>query len=220
MKALPLLALALFAATTAAAPVTYDIDPMHTYPSFEADHMGMSMWRGKLTKNTGTIVYDKASGSGTVDVQMDLAAIDFGLEAMNAWARGKSFFNLEAGSPPAVFKGRFDGAAGGPPSRVVGELTLNGKHPAPDAGHPPAQVRAPPAAQARLVRRRRLRQLQPRGLRPGGGQGLGLQDGRRPAHPGRSCREAMSPSPSLHRRCRRGRAGRSLPQATLASATA
>lgn len=127
MKALPLLALALFAATAGAAPVTYDIDPTHTYPSFEADHMGLSMWRGKLNKNSGVIVYDKATGGGSVEVQMDLSSIDFGLEAMNAWARGKSFFNLEAGSPPAVFKGRFDGAAGSPPSRVVGELTLNGR---------------------------------------------------------------------------------------------
>src|ERR1700754_3603681 len=31
-----------------AAPVTYEVDPAHTYPSFEADHMGISVWRGKL----------------------------------------------------------------------------------------------------------------------------------------------------------------------------
>ena len=46
MKAL-LLASALLATTAAqAAPVTYEIDPTHTYPSFEADHMGLSVWRG------------------------------------------------------------------------------------------------------------------------------------------------------------------------------
>ena len=102
MKRLSVLA-ALFAATFAqAAPVTYDIDPAHTYPSFEADHMGMSYWRGKLNKNSGTIVYDKATGGGSVDVLMDLASIDFGLDAMNAWAKGDKFFNVEK-NPTATF---------------------------------------------------------------------------------------------------------------------
>ncbi|KQV60495.1 polyisoprenoid-binding protein [Pelomonas sp. Root1217] len=113
----------LFAATLAqAAPATYVVDPAHTYPSFEADHMGMSFWRGKLTKNSGTIVFDKATGSGSVDVQMDLASIDFGLEAMNGWAKGEQFFNVAKNSS-ASFKGRFDSA----PGKLVGELTLNGR---------------------------------------------------------------------------------------------
>ncbi|HEY8880010.1 MAG TPA: YceI family protein [Roseateles sp.] len=122
MKRLTLIP-ALFAAAVAqAAPTTYVIDPAHTYPSFEADHMGMSFWRGKLTKNAGSIVYDKATGAGSVDVQMDLASIDFGLDAMNGWAKGDKFFNVEK-NPTASFKGRFDAA----PGKLVGELTLNGR---------------------------------------------------------------------------------------------
>ncbi|NCT85131.1 MAG: polyisoprenoid-binding protein [Comamonadaceae bacterium] len=127
MKHLNLLATALLACTAQAAPVTYEIDPTHTYPSFEADHMGLSVWRGKLNKSSGSIVYDKAAGSGSVDVSMELASIDFGLDAMNAWARGKDFFDLDGKPPTARFQGRFDGAAGGAPSRLVGELTLNGR---------------------------------------------------------------------------------------------
>jgi polyisoprenoid-binding protein YceI len=126
MKALSLLASTLFVTTALAAPVTYEIDPTHTYPSFEADHMGLSVWRGKLNKSSGSVVYDKANGSGNVDVQLDLASIDFGLDAMNAWARGKDFFNVEK-NPSAGFKGRFEGNAGGVPARLVGELTLNGR---------------------------------------------------------------------------------------------
>ncbi len=130
MKHLPLPAVllaALLAAPLAqAAPVTYDIEPTHTYPSFEADHMGLSFWRGKLNKSRGTVVYDKASGAGSVDVQMELASIDFGLDAMNAWARGDKFFNVDK-NPAATFKGRFDGATAGVPTRVLGELTLNGQ---------------------------------------------------------------------------------------------
>ncbi len=108
-----------------AAPVTYEIDPTHTYPSFEADHMGLSMWRGKLNRSAGTIVYDKATGAGSVDVTMELASIDFGLDAMNAWAIGKDFFQVDQ-HPQATFKGRFDGIKAGVPSQVVGELTLHG----------------------------------------------------------------------------------------------
>ncbi|WP_377154515.1 YceI family protein [Roseateles sp. UC29_93] len=127
MNSLLLVPALLFSAAAAqAAPVTYDIDPSHTYPSFEADHMGMSHWRGKLNKSAGTIIYDKATGAGSVDVKMDLASIDFGLDAMNAWATGDKFFNVEK-NPSATFKGRFDGAKGGVPTQVVGELTLNGK---------------------------------------------------------------------------------------------
>jgi polyisoprenoid-binding protein YceI len=121
MKRLTLIPALLATALAHAAPTTYVIDPAHTYPSFEADHMGMSFWRGKLTKNSGTIVYDKATGSGSVDVQMDLASIDFGLDAMNGWAKGEQFFNV-AKNPGASFKGRFDAA----PGKLVGELTLNG----------------------------------------------------------------------------------------------
>lgn len=33
-----------------AAPATYQFDPSHTYPSFEADHFGgLSVWRGSST---------------------------------------------------------------------------------------------------------------------------------------------------------------------------
>src|SRR6185436_16291179 len=64
MKSLVLFSLgALVAATAAtAAPANYTIDPDHTFPSFEADHMGISFWRGKMNKNTGKMVLDKDAG--------------------------------------------------------------------------------------------------------------------------------------------------------------
>ena len=60
-----------FAGAATAAPVSYEIDPQHTYPSFEADHMGgMSVWRGKINSSAGKIVLDKQAGTGTVDGQV------------------------------------------------------------------------------------------------------------------------------------------------------
>jgi polyisoprenoid-binding protein YceI len=119
-------ALALACASAMAAPVSYTIDPTHTYPSFEADHMGVSLWRGKMTKNSGTVVLDKVAGTGTVQIDIDLASIDFGLPAMNAWATGKDFFNVEK-SPRATYKGTLEKFVNGNPTQVSGELTLNGQ---------------------------------------------------------------------------------------------
>ena len=121
-----LTALALAAGSAFAAPTTYTIDPNHTYPSFEADHMGMSYWRGKVNKNSGTVVLDKEAGTGTVEITIDLASIDFGLEAMNAWAVGDKFFNVTQ-SPTATYKGKLEKFAGGSPTVVTGQLTLNGR---------------------------------------------------------------------------------------------
>ena len=59
-------ALALLGAAAQAAPTAYTIDPTHTFPSFEADHMGISVWRGKLNKSHGKVMYDKATGTGSV----------------------------------------------------------------------------------------------------------------------------------------------------------
>jgi polyisoprenoid-binding protein YceI len=109
-----------------AAPITYQVDPMHTYPSFEADHMGLSYWRGKINKNSGTVVLDKSAGVGSVDITIELSSIDFGLEPMNAWAKGKDFFNVKA-SPKAKYKGSLANFVDGNPTQLNGELTLNGR---------------------------------------------------------------------------------------------
>ena len=83
--------LTLVAGSALAAPVTYEVDPAHTYPSFEADHMGgLSVWRGKLDKSSGTIVLDKDKSTGTVDITIDTSSIDFGHEKLNEHTDRKS----------------------------------------------------------------------------------------------------------------------------------
>ena len=109
-----------------AATDTYNIDPSHTYPSFEADHMGgLSVWRGKFNKTSGVVTLDKAAGTGTVDVTVETASIDFGLDKMNEHAMGKDLFDT-AKFPQAIYKGKLEGFTKGVPSRVVGDLTLHG----------------------------------------------------------------------------------------------
>ena len=117
--------LALAAAAASAAPTAYTIDPTHTFPSFEADHMGISVWRGKLNKSSGKVLYDKTAGTGRVEIVTELASIDFGLDALATWARGKDFFNVKQ-YPRAVFKGSLQAPVNGVPTQLVGDLTLHG----------------------------------------------------------------------------------------------
>jgi len=118
-------ALLLAAMAANAAPTAYAIDPNHTFPSFEADHMGISVWRGKLNKSSGKVLYDKTAGTGTVEIVTELASIDFGMNALATWARGKDFFDVK-NHPRAVFKGSLQSPVNGVPTQLVGELTLHG----------------------------------------------------------------------------------------------
>src|SRR3546814_17012721 len=47
--------------------------PGHTYPSFEADHLGgLSVWRGTFHPNSGPGTLHKAGGGGEVNVRRDM----------------------------------------------------------------------------------------------------------------------------------------------------
>lgn len=109
-----------------AAPVTYVMAPTHTYPSFEADHMGgVSVWRGKFNKSSGQVVLDKAAQTGSVEVTVDMNSIDYGLDIMNDKARSAELFDT-AKYPTAVFKGQLAQWVDGKPTTVPGTLTLRG----------------------------------------------------------------------------------------------
>ncbi|HTV79921.1 MAG TPA: YceI family protein [Steroidobacteraceae bacterium] len=109
-----------------AAPETYTIDPTHTYPSFEADHMGgMSVWRGKFKTSSGTVTLDTAAQTGAVDITIDPASIDFGMDALDAEAKGPDLFDV-AKYPTATYKGKLADFRNGAPTAVIGEFTLHG----------------------------------------------------------------------------------------------
>ncbi len=116
----------LVAGSALAAPVTYQVDPAHTYPSFEADHLGgLSVFRGKMTKSSGTIVLDRAAKSGTVDITVDPASIDFGNAKLDERARSPDIFDV-AKYPTITYKGTIDKFNGDTPAEVHGELTMHG----------------------------------------------------------------------------------------------
>ena len=104
---------------------TYKIDPNHTYPSFEADHMGISVWRGKFNKTEGSVTLDRAAKTGSIDIVIDTTSIDFGHEGMNAHAKKADIFDV-AQFPTATFKAKSIKFTGDVPTSADGELTLHG----------------------------------------------------------------------------------------------
>lgn len=104
---------------------TYQFDPTHTYPSFEADHFGgLSVWRGKFDKSSGTVTLDRAAKTGTVDVTTQLASISTGNAKLDEHLQTNEFFDV-AKYPDAVYKGTVK-FKGDKPAEVVGNLTLHG----------------------------------------------------------------------------------------------
>jgi len=126
MKHLIAAFIAASAATAAvAAPDTYAIDPGHTYPSFEADHMGTSTWRGKFNKSSGTVVIDRAAKTGSLDIAIDADSLDFGHDKLNTHAKGADMFDV-AKFPTITYKSKSIVFKGDAPATVNGELTLHG----------------------------------------------------------------------------------------------
>ena len=107
-------------------PVTYEIDPNHTFPAFEADHMGgLSLWRGKINSTSGEIILDKKNKTGSVNVVMEMLSIDFGHDEMNKRAKSDDMFDIEE-FPQASYEGELINFQDGAPTKVEGELTLHG----------------------------------------------------------------------------------------------
>lgn len=130
-KLVPLAIISFFSSISAtvasAEPVTYKVDPRHTFPSFEADHQGgISVWRGKIERSSGTIVIDREAQTGTVDVTMDMDSINFGLDDMTDHAKAEDILDV-AQFPTATYSGTLtDFTKDGEPTAVEGELTLHG----------------------------------------------------------------------------------------------
>lgn len=109
-----------------AAPVSYAVDPKHTYASFEIDHLGLSTARGTFDQTSGSIVLDPAAGTGHIEIVIDTASINTGLAKRDQHLRAAAFFNVEL-YPTMTYVAttlRFDG------DRLTGahgHLTMIGK---------------------------------------------------------------------------------------------
>lgn len=117
-----LILLTLIAGSAAAADEQFKIDPDHTYPSFEFSHMGISVWRGKFNKTEGTVTLDRAARTGSVEIRIDSASVDFGHRTMNQVALSEEWLNVDR-FPVMRYRGPvvFEGDV---PAAIDGQLSL------------------------------------------------------------------------------------------------
>jgi polyisoprenoid-binding protein YceI len=126
LSTLTALAAALAMSAGMAAPVAYNVDPDHTHVQFDTDHFGgLSVWRGIMVKNRGSLSVDKAAGTGSVDVYTDMSSVIIGNAKLEEELKSNQFF--DAGKyPEAHYQGTLGGFKDGAPTTVTGNLTFHG----------------------------------------------------------------------------------------------
>lgn len=86
--------LASLLAMPACAADNYTIDPNHTWPVFEVNHLGFSTQRGRFNKTSGKITLDTAAKKGSVDLVIETASIDMGFDKWDEHLKSEEFFNV------------------------------------------------------------------------------------------------------------------------------
>ena len=89
------LALTLICGAAAGAPQSFAIDPTHTFPAFEVDHLAFSKHRGRFNRTSGTVVLDRVAKRGEIELRVEAASIDTGHEALEKVLKSDSFFDAE-----------------------------------------------------------------------------------------------------------------------------
>jgi len=115
-----------------AAPETYTIDPHHTFPHFELDHLGYSWIRGRFDRTAGRFTLDPAARTGTVELVIQTASVTTGdsergerPRARDEHLRTPDFFNV-AEFPSMTFRGSAATWRDDAPAVIDGQLTLLG----------------------------------------------------------------------------------------------
>lgn len=124
MKRIILASLFLLLASNYAMAEKYKIDPAHTYPNFTISHLGFSTMHGHFGKTKGTLEYDAASGTGSVNIIIEAASIYTGFAKRDKHLRSPDFFNVVE-FPEITFKSTSVNLKGGS-GTVDGKLTIMG----------------------------------------------------------------------------------------------
>lgn len=116
---------AAFAAQAVAEPVSYQIEPTHTFVNWEARHFGVSTSRGRFDKTSGQVTYDAKARVGKVEIVIDLKSINTGVAPFDAHLRRDDYFDVER-FPEAKFVSTELRHDGDRLTEVLGNLTMRG----------------------------------------------------------------------------------------------
>ena len=121
----PALLLTVTAASAAAQPAAYVLDPAHSFVHFEVLHFGTSTSRGRFGPIAGAVTLDRSAGRGAVSLRVPTTGVDTGLPVFNARLREADLL-ASTEFPDAYFvatRFRFEGDR---LAEVRGEFTLRG----------------------------------------------------------------------------------------------
>jgi polyisoprenoid-binding protein YceI len=112
-------------ALPATAADSYTVDPSHTYPNFQINHLGFSTMHGRFGATNGKIVLDSAAKSGSIDITIDATSIDTGHAKRDTHLKSEEFFNVGK-FPTLAYKATSLKFNGDKLTGAEGELTLLG----------------------------------------------------------------------------------------------
>ena len=112
-------------ALPASAADSYTVDPAHTYPNFEINHLGFSTMHGRFGATSGKITLDTAAKSGSIDITIDATSIDTGHAKRDTHLRSEEFFNVGK-FPTLAYKASKLKFNGDKLAGAEGDLTLLG----------------------------------------------------------------------------------------------
>ena len=125
---------AILAAPFAAAAETenYVIDPFHTVPYFEVDHLQTATMRGRFDRATGKFSIDRAAKSASVELEIPTATVNTGdtdragrPRTRDEHLKNADFFNVQE-FPTMTFKSTKVVFKGEDPASIEGNLTMLG----------------------------------------------------------------------------------------------
>jgi polyisoprenoid-binding protein YceI len=108
-----------------AAPTTFTPDANHSYVRFSYNHMGFSTQESRFDKVTGTVTFDPAAKTGSVDIVIDAKSVDTGSELFNEHIQATDLLDT-ADFGTATFKSTSVKFSGDSPVSIEGNLTLKG----------------------------------------------------------------------------------------------
>jgi polyisoprenoid-binding protein YceI len=104
---------------------SYTIDPQHSFPSFEVNHLGFATIRGSFYSMSGKIVLDPAGRTGSIDASIDMSSVTTGYAKRDEHLKTDDFFDV-AKYPTMTYKSTKLKYSGSKLIGVDGELTLHG----------------------------------------------------------------------------------------------
>jgi len=132
MKKLIIAAVLATPLAAAAEVENYVVDPYHTVPYFDVDHLGFATMRGRFDRATGKFSIDRAAKTGSVELEIPTATVNSGdtdkgqrPRTRDEHLKNADFFNVQE-FPAITFKSTKVVFKGEDPVSVEGNMTMLG----------------------------------------------------------------------------------------------